>query len=354
MNLKKITSGLLILSCVIVATACKKPEPNLEPTIDSETETALDAVWATYVVSDIEQICAFMGENTLNHHFYTEAAGSSGTFVPIRDESAEYINFAWNNTTCLDGRFRSGTILMNYKSDPVTNPRANENANYYRDYGYVGRITLSEYKVDNWLVKLYDDFAPAYVYNLAPNGQWDPKKTNLTWRFAGKFLLVHPTDSSRNIIWDGELIKELTNTADVKVFPNKLTAINWPLAQVKYSGHVYGSTHKQGRVSNSNIGKPFQMMIEQPNALWRDFTCYPDKISSVAPTTTAGVVTQRFNEHHPFVKGIASFTTGTSEDKIYPRQIYFGNEGRVELNSSCDNVGEILIKGISYKVNFRD
>jgi hypothetical protein len=46
--------------------------------------------------------------------------------------------------------------------------------------------------------------------------------------------------------------------------------------------------------------------------------------------------------------GIASFTVA----ELYPRQIYYGNEGEPGLPLQCDNTGEVLIKGISYRVNF--
>jgi hypothetical protein len=43
----------------------------------------------------------------------------------------------------------------------------------------------------------------------------------------------------------------------------------------------------------------------------------------------------------------------------YPRQVSFGNEawglnaGDTPLQQQCDNNGEVLIKGISYKINLR-
>jgi hypothetical protein len=35
----------------------------------------------------------------------------------------------------------------------------------------------------------------------------------------------------------------------------------------------------------------------------------------------------------------------------YPRQIYFGNEGNATLSAQCDNSAEVLIKGISYRID---
>jgi hypothetical protein len=54
-------------------------------------------------------------------------------------------------------------------------------------------------------------------------------------------------------------------------------------------------------------------------------------------------------EFHPFKDGVATFSTA---DK-YPRQIYYGNEGTSDLAAQCDNSGVVLIKGISYPIDFK-
>jgi hypothetical protein len=73
-----------------------------------------------------------------------------------------------------------------------------------------------------------------------------------------------------------------------------------------------------------------------------------------APTGSVAILKQEF---HPFISGIASFTvadkTGTA---AYPRQIFYGNEGSpvdAVTGDQCDNTGEVYIKGISYRVDFR-
>jgi hypothetical protein len=100
---------------------------------------------------------------------------------------------------------------------------------------------------------------------------------------------------------------------------------------------------------------PFKMTIDANTPLVRDFLCSSDPVSNVTSSGAAGSTTISIakEEHHPFIKGIASFTTGTPAQNLYPRQIYFGNEGNPDTAPQCDNTGEVLIKGISYKVNFR-
>src|SRR4051794_31776052 len=99
MNTRLVNRGLFMLSCALIFVACKKKEADVEPVTDSETETAVDAAWANYVVSDIEQICAFMGENTMYEHFYQLAPGSGGSVIPVRDSAGKALNITFYQAT---------------------------------------------------------------------------------------------------------------------------------------------------------------------------------------------------------------------------------------------------------------
>jgi hypothetical protein len=358
MKMKRVTLGFSILAiAILLVWGCKPKTANEEPVADTETQTAIDAMWATFVITDVDQICAFLGENLLLSHFYVAAPGQA-TFASIRDSTAKALIMAFNKTTCMDGRFREGSIFMYYGYDPISNPNANANSKYYREFGFVGRIAFSEYKVDGWRVTLFNPAAPAYVYNRVANANYDPKVTPLTWEIAGKFLLEHPSDPTKHIVWEGTLTKTLLNTKDPKVFdPKKQLAINW---YTNYTGDVKTDTAKHraivsysGKMSGfTNSVVPFQMTVDPATPLVRDFQCFPDMISRVVPTNTPGVNTPQFEEFHPFISGIASFTTGTKDDNKYPRQIYVGAEGSGGT-AQCDNTGEVLIKGNSYRINFR-
>jgi hypothetical protein len=329
---------------------CKKPTPNVAPEPDTEVETAIDAAWATYVITDIDMICGFLGENELYKHFYVDipgtASASSGTVDPTRDPDSKTLNIAFFKTKCMDGRLREGTIFLDYKYDPLHNPGANPNSEYYHEYGFAGKISLEDYKVDGWKIDEFDPKFPGYIYNRRGNNN-DPA---YYWEISGKYLLSHPTDPKKNIVWEGKIMKKITNPTQEFKVDNKIVkvvdktkapVITWSLATVSYSGTISGSTHG---------GIPFKMEVSDKTPLVRDFTCYPDKVAGVSLTTPpSATLLLRPEEHHPFVSGVASFTTS---DK-YPRQIYFGNEGSPDLASACDNNGEILIKGISYRVNFR-
>src|SRR5687768_4310137 len=105
MNMKKLTLGISLLASAVLFMGCPKKVPNVPPVADTETQSAVDASWATYVITDIDQICAFMGEDRLLEHFYTPIPGTS-TIQPIRDEASKTLIMAFNKTRCIDGRLR--------------------------------------------------------------------------------------------------------------------------------------------------------------------------------------------------------------------------------------------------------
>ncbi len=116
------------------------------------------------------------------------------------------------------------------------------NQRYARDYKFQARIVFQSYKVDGWLIELFDVNAPVYLYNTLTTASYTPSSTKLTWRFAGKLKMTHPTDAKKNMVWDGELFKTLDNSTDPKVFaPTKQSAITWSLGVIKYNGKVNGT-----------------------------------------------------------------------------------------------------------------
>jgi hypothetical protein len=351
MEMKRVTLGfsILALSTVFVL-GCKKTA-NVAPEPDTEVQSSVYATYANYVASDIDMICSFMGENLLLNHFYIaypgSASGTSGTMTAIRDTNGtttKRLIMSWNQTRCLDGRVRDGSIFMDYGLDSLY-----PNAKYTREFKFAGKITLANYKVDGWLIELYDPNAPVYLYNTLPTSSYSPSSTKLTWKFAGKLKFTHPTDPKKNMVWDGNLFKTLDNTSDIRVFAaSKQAAINWSLAVVKYDGTVNGSGPQIDAAGNVTPNVSYAMTINNQTPLVRDFQCYPDKVSGVAFTATVGNLLVLTEEYHPFKMGVASFTVGSA----YPRQIYYGNEGEPQLPLQCDNSGEVLIKGISYVIDF--
>ncbi len=334
--------------------ACPKGKPKkIAPEPDTELQSSIDAAWATFVVSDIEMQCGFSGEDNQAGGFYAEVPGTcctgtntanQGSTTPTRDLSVKMITMSFNSTFCLDGKLRHGSVLAKYGMNPTvfTNPLQAPGSIYAHDYSFGALVTLSDYRVDGWLIETQNG-EPALLRNTLSSPAYDPSKVQLTWTFSGKFIFIHPSDPSKNITWEGTLRKTLVNSTDKRVFKATLnhtndSLINWKKGIVSYEVNAKGFT-------SGNI--PFTIEVNSANPLIRDFSCSPDKIADV--TNTGTVIFQRISEFHPFISGIMAFTTGSK----YPRQVYFGNEGLADLPGQCDNSGEILIKGNTYRVDFR-
>ncbi|MDI1353551.1 MAG: hypothetical protein PSX36_01445 [bacterium] len=334
-------SRLLVAACMVLSlSSCnyfnKKPSPAQAPVADKEFQSSIDATFATLLVSDIEMIGSFTGEGIEYPNFYNQSPASyvtstQGTLTPITDIASKYHFTAFNRTLCYDGHMRDGTVNLRYEN-------STQHANYYRDYGFYGEITLSDYKVDGWLIRTVPNGAPCKVYNQLNGANYDPTQTKLSWSIEGSFEFIHPTDPSRNMTWSGKLTKTLANSTDRNVFdPSKQKAINWPMGRVEYTGWATGLT-------SGNV--PYTFSIYNRLPLTRDFNCFPNKIGGVQ---NPGSVVWN-SESHPFIKGMVEFKTAD----LYPRQIYYGNEGDPSLPPQCDNSGEVLIKGITYKVDFME
>ncbi|MCC6370449.1 MAG: hypothetical protein IT236_05525 [Bacteroidia bacterium] len=358
MNIKKTIqhTSLAVLSATLLI-ACKKPTPNVVPEPDTEFQSSKDAVWATQVISDIETQCSFMAEGNRSNHFYTEipgtATGNQGTVTSTFDPSFTYINMGFFKSKCLDGHEREGTVFIKidgFSQNEINTffPRRQPDSRYTHSYGFGGFITLSEYKVDGWKIETVDGI-PAVLTNEMTDPSWDPAVSPLKWTLKGRFKFTHPTDPSQNIYWEGELTKTCLNSTDKNnVFnatKNHTTdgIVKWENAKISYSGKVSGYTAGN---------KSFNMVINPQTELVRDFTCYAYLVGGVELSPAVSIRKQEF---HPFVSGVAQLTT--NDDKgapLYPRSIYFGNEGNPDLQSQCDNTGEVEVKGISYKIDFKN
>ena len=150
--------------------------------------------------------------------------------------------------------------------------------------------------------------------------------------------------------WEGTLTKTCENSTSPKTFSattnHKLDGpILWRKAIVSY----------HGTVSGLNGGVPYTMTVSNTSPIVRDFTCFPDSVGNVIVVNNSLTIVP--NEFHPFKSGIATIkVTNSSGVEAYPRQVYFGNEGKSVdgvTTDQCDNTAEIYIKGISYKINLR-
>ncbi|MEO6303084.1 MAG: hypothetical protein ABIP51_07910 [Bacteroidia bacterium] len=323
--MKKITLGFSILAAsAIFVTSCNKKttEP---PVADKEFQTSIDASYANTIVTDIDMIAGFLGENSYPK-FIAPAPGSTGTITVVNNTVfPQSASVTFNNTKCLDGKVRNGSIVMTYT--------VSGNSNYYRDYGFQGIITLNNYEVDGWRVddSVSTTVGSVRISNLSTSANPNPQTTKLKWKIDGYFKIENILDPTQKMVWLGGLTKTLVNTAQLN--PNNLTAISWTAAIVQYEGAF-------GGVTPGNYPYTYTISTEKP--LVRNYTCSPDKVLGVITTPTVSIINSEF---HPFIDGVASFTTSAGKE---PRAIDYGTEG-----TPCDNSGSITIKGISYKVDFK-
>ena len=111
---KNILCFTFLLASSFIFLSCSK-EPNVAPEADVELQSSIDASFANFIVTDIDMICSFIGENNLYPKFYTPVAGSP-TFVVNRDPDAKQLSISFNKTKCADGRLRDGSIIIKYAS----------------------------------------------------------------------------------------------------------------------------------------------------------------------------------------------------------------------------------------------
>jgi hypothetical protein len=303
---------------------------SVAPPADKELQSAIDASFAHFVLTDIDMICSFMAEDDLTPDFYMPAPGEDiSKITVVRNPLTYQCVVGYNSVKCMDGKLRAGSIFL-------YNNNSNPNAKYYRNYEFKGKVVFQSYMVDGWKIQQHPGDS-LRIYNLLSSPVLNPSTTKLSWMIEGSLQFLHPTDPSRNMTWSGKIIKTLANTSDPLVYnAGGQQSINWSKAVVEYRGEVSGVTEGN---------REYTLQINDVKPMVRDFTCYPNAVSgieSVQPLKTWA------SEYHPFKSGIATFIPGNR----YPRQVYYGNEGNPSLPAQCDNSGEILIKGNTYRVDF--
>jgi hypothetical protein len=331
--MKKITLGLSVLAVMaLFLTSCNKKEAPA-PVADTEFESAVDASYANTIATDIDAITGFMAENSYPK-FFNVAPGTSQPTITVDNSVVGQTSMTWPSAgvKCADGKTRSGTIVVTYSST-VANA-------YYRDYGFGALVTLNNYVVDGWMV---DDSTTAPLSNaaprfkitsLAPSANPNPATTKLKWSIEGCLKITNVADPSKVIIWNGKLNKTISNTSSLLPPPNNLTPITWTMAVVEYDGEFKG-------ITPGNVPYTYTVGPEKP--LVRNYTCSSDKVLGIVLTPSPTPVNSEF---HPFVSGVASFTTAEKD----PRLIDYNGTDAI---SPCDNSGSITIKGIEYKVDFK-
>lgn len=413
--MKKIvlTYSVLAASSVLFM-GCPQTKP-VAPKADTEFNSSIEVSHALYAFLDAEQLMSFAGEQDKQPKFYMPVAGTGGSVHVTNDDPSTQVppnppdvnNANWTSrfsvgyktpadlgtgtatyVICADGRKRGGTLGVGFSVSKSPSPnngyppkytnRVNENSIWFRRYGFTGYLSFNNYTVDDWEIRNTDGnyrdpegggdvFNNTVIANELTSDKFDGK---ITWSIKGSFKVKKGNDSTLcSVNLTKVLRRDLLSTSIQTVVYGPATGgtaadppIKWGYIATEADGKkgaIVGEGVKVGYYGTvtgiTSDGKSFNYEIKESEMLIRDFGCYPDKISSVN-WGTANTFTLSQEEYHPFISGIASFTTDITNvyskekpDGIYPRRIYYGGE---DGSKPCDNSGTVLIKGISYPIDF--
>lgn len=328
MKMKKVILGCSVLATALFFASCNKDKTVAEPVQDTEFQSTKDVIYANTVAAELEQVVAYIAEGQTATKYMAIAPGSTGTITNNTSGNVLTVVFS-GSVTCSDGKKRDGTIQITKSSSP-----ASYSASIYHDPGFVATVDLNNYWVDGWNIKTVNPFIVTNV-SKGPLAAFSTSADKLTWTYEGKLSIENVADVAKNMVWEGKMTKTLVNTNNVKIFPStKLLPIAWSStvvadnANLEYSGDSKGET---------KAGTAFTFSISE-TPLVRNYACAPDKVLGVTNNTV--IV---YSEWHPFIGGIANFTTGTLE----PRKVDFSNEGMMD----CDNAVKVTIKGVDTPVD---
>lgn len=296
----------------------------LTPAPDSIANPIKDIEFALLSVSDIEYMTGMVGCGKLNQFLYSSQIDSTSpptaTTSLIRDTLSQYIFCSFNDTRGVDGFLRNGSILINYQN--TTTP----SAIYYTIPDFRAKITFASYKVNGWLIELYNASNPIELVNITPSN-FNPFSSNLKWTFKGKVKFTHPSDANRDMVCDFSLNKELLNTNDnTAYFHNTDKTITWSKSKCKTTGILSG-----------NLGtNTFTYSVNNTQPLQRDFTCTIEQ-----PSYTAS------KQFHPFIEGACDFTLANKA----VQHINHNNSVNSQP-AACDNDGSVKINTTTYSISF--
>jgi hypothetical protein len=286
-----------LASCLIIGLtipSCKKKTT----TADEETNTAVDNANAEHMVSDITSMAAQAsdGSSSLTAYRvpdYDQILGNSCATISTVNN---VITIAFNGLACLDGRVRSGSLIIDYST-------SQPGAVHYRDPGFKCTVTSNDYVVDGNQVNIINK---TVTNNTATT--FNPSTTNLTWGIVAHVSIVKAGGGT--IDWSCIRTKTLLNTSDTSVYHGPATPISWWKARVGMLGSASG-TGVNGVTFNATI----------VNQLVRDF---------------GGC---NISGKRPIISGVLDFTPTGHPVRI----IDYGN-------GSCDLTATVTVNGVTHSI----
>ncbi|MBS1652730.1 MAG: hypothetical protein JSU07_12045 [Bacteroidetes bacterium] len=351
--MKKITlsfSAMCITAAIIMS--CSK-KAAVSPKLDQEFQTSINAVYANTLVYEIDDIVGYASENwnNLNSKFFNPAPATTGGSISISvapaAPSGSLITITYNSTvTCIDGKKRSGSILIN--SSPSNTVWT---AQFYRNPGYKSIITFNNYYVDGYHI----DNMPGSTLTISNNMpiSFNQSTTPLNWTIAGNLSLWLPNPSGSastdSMTWHGSFTKSLVNSTSAVMASQTSTGnINWSpntTSTLSLGATLNYTVNANGYLKSANTTYSISNATGTP--LYRSFLCSPESFSSISSYSVVPYVTPNVSEWHPVTGGMLMSTiTGDSQ----PRYVDFASGAAAP---ACDNSATIRILGNTYPVTLR-
>ncbi len=292
------TFGVAVIAGLMFA-SCKK-ENNQE----EETASAEDHAMAETIYNDINAMAGQASDissgSMSSYRMGDDQYICSLSCATIVNDTVNHIvTITFNGGTCLDGRTRSGSLIVNYSA-------STNGARHYRDPGFSCTVASSNYVVDGNAVNIINKT----ITNTTPSG-FNPATTNLTWHIDAHISITK--SSGGTIDWTCNRDKSLLNTSDASVYHGAATPITWSLARIGHTGTASGTCAD---------GESFSATIT--SMLIRDF---------------GGCV---ISGRHPIIQGTIDMTKGTRP----VRHIDYGN-------GSCDNTATVTINNHTRTITLR-
>ncbi len=280
--------GVAVIAGLMFA-SCKKDNAT-----DEETTSAQDHAMAENVYNEINSMAAQASD--ISASSLSNFRGSEDQLIlslscaNITHDSVNHIvTITFNGQTCIDGRVRSGSLIVNYSA-------STNGATHFRDPGFSCAVTSNNYVVDGNAVNIINKT----VTNTTAVG-FNPANINLTWHIDAHVSITKSTGGT--IDWNCNRNIELLNTADTNVYHGAPTPITWSLARVGHTGSANGTC--------------------------ADGDSYTATVTAMLIIDFGGCIV---NGKHPIIQGTLDLTKGT-----HPvRHVDFGN-------GTCDNLATVTV-----------
>jgi hypothetical protein len=303
-------AALVLTSAVTVISSCKKSTTTTTTTPpDSDVKSAQDNNLAEQHANDAFSMAGQASENGSvsyrlggNQNVFSVGCASATPGTGNSLTSGTY-TITFNGSICLDGKIRSGELIMSYSNGPFRNP------------GFsctIASAIANPYVVDGYTVAISKN-----ISNITPTPI--TVTSQMTWSVNATLTITKPSSAGGGTItWNCSRTHVLLNSqspytiggvSEPACYTNASTPINWLQAVMQVNGTANGTSGSANYSATANN-------------LIRNMNCSPDA---------------NYPAHHPFVEGSIDFTPSGKAT----RHIDFGT-------GTCDLLYTVSISGVTY------